>query len=84
MHKDTTVQLGAHLDAFIEMQVKSGRFNSASEVVQAALAMLEAEENRKNQMVAALVAGEESGLVDHFDSTVFLQEMQQKYGAATV
>ncbi|MCV9965863.1 type II toxin-antitoxin system ParD family antitoxin [Pararhizobium sp. BT-229] len=36
--------IGDHFDGFIEEQVKSGRFNNASEVVRAGLRLLERDE----------------------------------------
>ncbi|MGB1092197.1 MAG: type II toxin-antitoxin system ParD family antitoxin, partial [Oceanobacter sp.] len=41
MAKNTSITLGDHFDGFIAAQVESGRFNSASEVVRAALRQFE-------------------------------------------
>ena len=38
------VELGQHFDGFIEQQVESGRFQDASDVVRAALRLLESNE----------------------------------------
>jgi len=44
MAKNTSILLGDYYDDFINKQLKSGRFSSASEVVRAALRMFEQEE----------------------------------------
>lgn len=41
MAKTTSFALGKHFDTFLQRQVKSGRYASASEVVREALRMLE-------------------------------------------
>ncbi len=40
--------LGAHFDELIDRRVKSGRYNNASEVVRAALRLLEEEETARD------------------------------------
>jgi antitoxin ParD1/3/4 len=46
MGKNTSFSLGKHFSAFIEAQVAVGRFGSASDVVRAALRLLEDRETR--------------------------------------
>ncbi|HUO05910.1 MAG TPA: type II toxin-antitoxin system ParD family antitoxin [Candidatus Binataceae bacterium] len=61
----TSVALSPHFEAFIQKQVKSGRYNNASEVVRAGLRMLEDEHARANlhheELRAAIAAGLASG-----------------------
>ena len=60
----TSVALSAHFEAFIQKQVKSGRYNNASEVVRAGLRLLEDEHARAKQheaLRAAIAAGLASG-----------------------
>lgn len=47
MGKNTSMLLGEHFEKFIQDQVNSGRFSSASEVVRTALRLMEAEEVKK-------------------------------------
>ena len=61
----TSVALSPHFEAFIQQQVKSGRYNNASEVVRAALRILEDQHARaklqQEELRAAIAAGLTSG-----------------------
>ncbi|MFI5014702.1 MAG: type II toxin-antitoxin system ParD family antitoxin [Hyphomicrobiales bacterium] len=61
MSKNTSFSLGEHFSAFIEGQVAQGRYGSASDVVRAALRLLEEQEAKLVALRAALVEGEVSG-----------------------
>ena len=41
----TSVALGTHFEAFVKMQVASGRYNNASEVVRDGLRLLQDQED---------------------------------------
>jgi len=58
--KNTSVALGGSLHAFIARQVGTGRYGSASEVVRAALRLLEAEEAKLDALRSALDEGARS------------------------
>jgi antitoxin ParD1/3/4 len=58
MKHDLAVQLGDHLDRFIQDEVARGRFRSPSEVVETALLLLEEREARLAKLRAAF---DESG-----------------------
>ena len=62
--KNTSVALGPHFDAFIAEQVASGRYRSGSEVMRAALRLLEERTAHRDAVVAALIEGERSGPSD--------------------
>lgn len=79
MAKNTSILLGDYFDNFINMQVQSGRYTSASEVVRAALRLFEQEERKRNALVQELVAGEESGFVPVFDREDFLKSLHIKH-----
>jgi len=61
MPRNTSVALGDHFVDFIDGQVQSGRYNSASDVVRAGLRLLEEHESKVRTLRDALVAGERSG-----------------------
>ncbi len=79
MAKNTSILLGDHFDGFINKQVQSGRFSSASEVVRAALRMFEHTEAKKAELIKELKAGERSGFVQDFDRQDFLNALHKKY-----
>ena len=81
MARNTSVSLGDHFAGFIDEQVEAGRYNSASDVVRAALRLLEEHEAKVKALQAALIAGEESGEPQPFDGEQFLKRMNEKYGA---
>jgi len=80
MARNTSVVLGDHFAEFIQSQVQTGRYGSASDVVRAGLRLLEEHEAQVKALRDALVAGEESGPPEPFDSDAFLQRMRAKHG----
>jgi antitoxin ParD1/3/4 len=61
----TSVALSAHFEKFIEEQIKSGRYNNASEVVRAGLRLLEDQHLRTRlqheELRVAIAAGRITG-----------------------
>jgi antitoxin ParD1/3/4 len=63
--------LGTHYEQFIADQVAEGRFNNASEVVRAALRLLEDYESRMKQLRTLIDAGDAAiaeGNITQYDS----------------
>jgi len=67
MSKTTSINLGDHFESFIDQQIASGRYGSASEVVRASLRLLEEREHRVEGLRRALIGGEHSGDVGELD-----------------
>ena len=74
MPKNTSISLGDHFTAFIDTPVAGGRYNSASDVIRAALRLLEDEQTRLGALRAALIEGEASGKSEAFDMAAFLRQ----------
>ena len=71
MAKNTSVTLGEHFDQFINQQLKTGRYGSASEVIRAGLRVLEDQETKILNLRNMLVDGENSGVSDYsYDSLI--------------
>jgi antitoxin ParD1/3/4 len=78
--RNTSISLGDYFTTFIDGQVQTGRYGSASEVVRAGLRLLEDHEFKLKSLREALVAGEESGDPVPFNSEAFLARMRAKHG----
>ncbi len=79
MAKNTSILLGDYFDTFINQQVQSGRFSSASEVIRAALRMFEQEETKKTELIKELKKGEKSGFVKDFNRNNLLKTLHKKH-----
>ena len=69
--RNTSIYLGDHFAGFIDRQVRTGRYGTASDVVRAGLRLLEDHETRVKALEAALVEGENSGEPRPFDFDEF-------------
>lgn len=76
--------LGDRFEAFIESQVKAGRYNNASEVVREGLRLLEDYEltlrSRADELRTLVDEGLSSG-ISTSDGPEFLDRLKSKYGA---
>lgn len=61
MPRATSFTLGDHFEGFIQDEVQTGRYASASEVVREGLRLLEERKQHMHALRAALIAGEQSG-----------------------
>jgi len=79
MARNTSVTLGSHFDEFVSETIAQGRFQSISEVVRAGLRKLEEDESKLQALKVKLEAGENSPVVENFDSERFLSNLHKKY-----
>ncbi len=79
MARNTSILLGEHFEKFISTKISSGKFNSASEVIKAALRLLEKEEFKMKDLNKALAQGEKNGMEKNFDSKANLNKLHRKF-----
>jgi len=65
MAKNTSVTLGEHFDQFINQQLSTGRYGSASEIIRAGLRTLEDQEAKILNLRNMLLQGEQGGIADY-------------------
>lgn len=78
MSRNTSVTLGEHFEGFIAQQIDAGRFESKSEVVRAAMRLLEEHEKKVMALNQALAEGEASGEALPFSMGGIIEEAQQE------
>jgi len=71
--------LGEHFSQFVEQQIASGRYTSASEVIRAGVRLLQDNEAKLGRLRAALQEGLDSGEPEPFDFDEFLAEMRAEH-----
>ncbi|MDR2240754.1 MAG: type II toxin-antitoxin system ParD family antitoxin [Zoogloeaceae bacterium] len=76
--KNTSFSVGDHFQGFINGQITQGRYRSASDVVRAALRLLEEKETRLAALRTALIEGESSGASTPFDFDAFIARKRSK------
>lgn len=79
MGKNTSILLGDHFNSFINEEVTSGRYSSASDVVRSALRLLEIEEQKVKWLRNELEIGEKSGFVKDYDPKRHLEELKKRH-----
>jgi len=79
MGKNTSISIGSYFEGFIKSEVKSGKYNSVSEVIRSALRLLEREEKKERELIKALEIGEQSGFVENFNPKQHLEELHRNY-----
>lgn len=79
MAKNTSILIGEHFEKFINDEVSSGKYGSASEVVRTALRLLQSEEEKKAVLLKALIKGEKSKRIENFNPKAHLAKLHKKY-----
>lgn len=83
MSRVTSVTLGEHFESFIAQQINAGRYESKSEVLRAAMRMLEEHEQKVKALNQALADGEASGEAQPFSMDRILADVHQETLAAS-
>lgn len=78
MGRVTSFSLGEHFSKFVEGQLKAGRYDNASDVMRAALRLLEERETKLSALRAALIEGEKSGPATPFDFEDFIARKRKQ------
>lgn len=76
MLKNTSISLGTHFAAFVDAQIASGRYASASEVMRAGLRLLEEREAKLVKLRELVREGDESGPAIPLDREAFFDSMR--------
>ena len=79
---NTSLSLGEHWETFIKNEVASGRYGSASEVVRAALRVLEERESKLEVLKAYLAEGQEQARkgkhVENYSINTLMQDLDSE------
>jgi len=84
MPRNTSVTLGEHFEGFIAQQIEAGRYESKSEVIRAAMRLLEEHEQKVIALRQALIDGEQSGVPVPFSMKEIVEEARQEFEAGSV
>lgn len=79
MGRNTSISIGSHFEEFINSEVSTGKYSSASEVVRSALRLLESEEQKLRELRNALIEGENSPMIENFNAEKHLADLHKKY-----
>lgn len=74
-----SIRLDIKQEKIIRTQIKSGRFSTSEEVVNAGLQLLEDREQKIQTLRAAIIEGKESGYIENFDPVQYLADINAKY-----
>jgi antitoxin ParD1/3/4 len=76
MSKNTSISLGNYFEEFVHEQIKDGRYKNVSEVIRAALRLLENEEAKVIALKGAIQEGIDSGIAHNFDPIKHLESLR--------
>lgn len=74
--KNTSISLGNYFDQFVRSQIETGRYKNVSEVIRAALRLLENEESKTIALRNAIQEGLDSPRVENFDFDENLEQLK--------
>lgn len=76
--KNTSISLGDYFDQFVQTQISTGRYKNVSEVIRAALRLLENEESKAVALRNAIQEGIDSGIAHDYDADKHLKELKAR------
>lgn len=76
--RNTSISLGNYFDQFVQSQVSAGRYQNVSEVIRAALRLLENEEHKVTTLKNAIQQGLDSPRVEDFDFDENLKKLKKE------
>jgi len=79
MARNTSILIGEYYESFINRQIATGKYNSVSEVVRAALRHFEQEEIQINSLITELEIGEKSRKIRDFNRTENLNRLNENF-----
>lgn len=79
MARNTSILIGDYYESFINEQIASGKYNSVSEVIRAALRYFEQEENQTKSLINELKLGEKSIKIQNFDREKNLEQLNATF-----
>ncbi len=79
MAKNTSVLLGDHFESFIQEEISTGRYQTASEVIRSALRLLELEGHKIKLLKEAIEKGEQGEMISNFDPEAHLRSLHKKF-----
>lgn len=80
MSEATSIELDEEVVRLVGARIRTGQYNSASDVVRAGLRLLDEQEDKIRALQVALKAGEDSGAPQPFDNEAFKARMRARHG----
>ena len=84
MSKNTSISLGNYFEQFVQSQIAAGRYKNVSEVIRAALRLLENEESKAIVLKNAIQEGIDSGIANDFDAMINLEKLKARKNSGKV
>lgn len=79
MARNTSILIGEYYENFINGQIATGKYNSVSEVVRAALRHFELEEIQTKSLITELEIGEKSEKIRNFNRAENLKRLNENF-----
>ena len=77
MNENININLGDHFENFVKQSIRSGKYKNKSEVIRAALRLLEIKEQMNKDLRNAIDEGINSGVVTDFNPEYHLKQLKR-------